>query len=252
MANFHTHIGVSSALGVAYGSVGYLVYDVERPAAILSAGLCGVAGMLPDLDSDRGVPIRESMAFLAAVVPMLLLDRFRQLGWTQETIVLVTGILYFLIRFGGTTFIRKYTVHRGMWHSLPAATIAGLVTYLLCACPDINMRLYKTGAVVAGFLSHLVIDEIWSIDVRGFRVKKTFGTAFKFFGKSAWGNISVYGKLALLLVLVFYDPPLEELHQAHLQPVEQPVEQAAEQPAEQAANEFYDEYGQPLYEEYLR
>ena len=240
MADFHTHIGVSSALGVAYGTVGYLVYDVSLPAVVLSAGLCGIAGMLPDLDSDRGVPVRESMSLLAAVIPMLLLNRFRQMGWSQETIVLVSGGLYFLIRFGGATFIHKYTVHRGMWHSIPAAVVAGLMVYLLCASPELNVRSYKAGAVVVGFLSHLLLDEIWSIDVRRFRVKKSFGTSLKFFGRSPWGNLSVYGKLVVLLVLICFEPPIKTLAPRYLEPIEQTV------------NALNNEYVHQIYDKYIR
>jgi len=272
MANFHTHIGVSSALGVAYGSVGHLVYGVDVPPAVLAAGLCGVAGMLPDLDSDHGVPLRESMAFLAAVVPMLMLDRFRQLQMSQETIVLTAGFLYFFVRFWLTTFVRRYTVHRGMWHSIPAAAIAGLATYLLCADPEMRIRLFKTGAVVTGFLSHLILDEIWSIEVGRLRVKKSFGTAFKFFGRSPWGNLSVYGKLVALSVFAFYDPPVDSLSPRYLQPIQHAVEAALpvdefgspflessfqERPFQEpahAANETYEGFynNQPVYDEFTR
>jgi hypothetical protein len=50
------------------------------------------------------------------------------------------------------------------------------------------------------------MDEIWSIDVaRGFRLKKSFGTALKFFGGNALANISVYAKLFVLLYLAWGD-----------------------------------------------
>ncbi|MFG0253905.1 MAG: metal-dependent hydrolase, partial [Rhodopirellula sp. JB053] len=37
------------------------------------------------------------------------------------------------------------------------------------------------------------------------RVKKSFGTALKFFGKDWWANVSVWGKLALLCYLAWGD-----------------------------------------------
>ena len=39
----------------------------------------------------------------------------------------------------------------------------------------------------------------------GFRLKKSFGTALKFFGGNALANISVYAKLALLMYLAWGD-----------------------------------------------
>lgn len=70
------------------------------------------------------------------------------------------------------------------------------------------MRWYKAAAVVIGFLSHLMLDELWSIDFRRGRLhfKKSFGTAMKFYSGSMWANVSTYGKLALLLVAASYDP----------------------------------------------
>ena len=78
-------------------------------------------------------------------------------------------------------------------------------------CPSESVRIYKSCAVVLGFMVHLVMDEIWSIDVRrGFRLKKSFGTALKFFSNSALANISVYAKLILLLYLALGDHDITE------------------------------------------
>jgi len=210
MADFKTHITTSSVIGAGYGAAGYLLLDAPLPTCVLSAGLCGLAGMLPDLDSDTGVPVRETMSLAAAVVPMLMIDRFESLGWSHETIVLAGGILYFGVRFGVASLVKRYTVHRGMWHSLPAAAIFGLLAYLICSCDDMTLRLFKTFAVVLGFMVHLILDELWSIDLKRFRVKKSFGTAIKLWGNKRWGNFSVYAKLALLVLLVFGDPMMME------------------------------------------
>ena len=77
--------------------------------------------MLPDLDSGPGVPLRESVAFAAAVVPMLMIDRFDRWAWRPESIVLAGGLVYLFIRFGVGRLLRKSTVHRGMFHSVPGA-----------------------------------------------------------------------------------------------------------------------------------
>ncbi len=133
MAGFKTHITVSTSLGVAYGTTAALAYDVPWPACLLAGGLCSVSGMLPDLDSGPGVPLRESVAFAAAVVPMLMVDRLEQLGLAPESIVLVGGLIYLLIRFGAGKLLTRFTVHRGMFHSLPALAIVGEFAYLICA-----------------------------------------------------------------------------------------------------------------------
>jgi uncharacterized membrane protein len=44
------------------------------------------------------------------------------------------------------------------------------------------------------------MDEIWSIDIAGgFRLKKSFGTALKFFGNSALANTMVWAMFGGLL-----------------------------------------------------
>lgn len=208
MADFKTHITTSSALGLGYAVVANRHFGVPLPACVLSGALCSVSGMLPDLDSDSGVPLRESLAFSAALIPAMMLPRFESLGWPNEAIILAGALIYALVRFGLGTALKKYTVHRGMFHSIPAAFIAGEVTFLVCASGDIYLRAYKAGAVLVGFFSHLILDEIWSVRVQGGRIglKSSSGTAMKLWGDSMWANISCYGKLLLLGVLVFNDP----------------------------------------------
>ncbi|HEY2882663.1 MAG TPA: metal-dependent hydrolase, partial [Pirellulales bacterium] len=96
MAGFKTHITTSSILGLGYGGVAYGVYHLPPSTCILAAGICGVSGMLPDIDSGPGRPLRESMAFAAAVVPMMMVDRFKLMGMDLESIVMVGGLLYLL------------------------------------------------------------------------------------------------------------------------------------------------------------
>lgn len=213
MAGFKTHITVSSAMGVAYAGVAAGVYNVPIPTCILAGGLCGVSGMLPDLDSGPGKPLRESLAFAAAVVPMMMFDRARHMGLSPETMALAGGAIYLTIRFGIGWALRKYTVHRGMFHSIPAAIIATEIAFLVCASNSAAMRFYKAGAVFLGFMSHLILDEIWSVQMKGGRVqlKSSFGSAVKFVGKGVWPNVSTYGKLAILTVLVLTDPLFGEL-----------------------------------------
>ena len=208
MADFKTHISTSTMIGIGYGVAGKVQLGVPLETCVLAAGLCSVSGMLPDLDSDSGVPVRETMSFAAAIVPMLMMDRFAHLGLSHESMVVAGMLLYVGIRFGVASIFKKYTVHRGMWHSIPAAATVGLLAFLVCSCDDMTLRWYKAAAVVTGFLSHLVLDELWSIDIRRGRLyfKKSFGTALKFYSRSAWANISTYGKLALLMVAASYDP----------------------------------------------
>ena len=176
--------------------------------------------MLPDLDSESGVPLRETMAFSAAVTPMLMIDRFQHLGMSHESIVLAGVCIYIMVRFGLAELLRRYTVHRGMWHSIPAAICAGLGATLICSCGDMRLLLFKSGAVVLGYVIHLLLDELYAIKwYRGrFRFKSSFGTAMKFFSRSIWANTVTYGVLMLLAMLVMNDPRPIDRQIAHDSP----------------------------------
>ena len=75
MAGFKMHISTSTVVGIGYGAAGHFLLGMDLPVAAVSAGLCSIAGILPDLDSDSGKPVRELTAFSAAVIPMLMMER---------------------------------------------------------------------------------------------------------------------------------------------------------------------------------
>ncbi len=107
------------------------------------------------------------MAFAAAVVPMMLLHRFQHWGMSHELMILAGAAVYLLIRFGIAALLKRYTVHRGMFHSLPAAVVFGEIAFLLASGDDVAAAgSTRPGAVVLGYLSHLVLDEIYSFEWR--------------------------------------------------------------------------------------
>ena len=218
MADFKTHITTSSILGIGYGGAG-IALGAPPETAIVAGGLCGIAGMLPDLDSGPGIPLRETMALAAAVVPILLIDRFHHMGLSYEAMTLASGLIYLSVRFGVAALIRKFTVHRGMFHSIPAALIFAGLGFLICGCDNVQLRYYKAGAVLAGFMSHLLLDEFYSIEwYRGrLRLKKSFGTAIKFWGDNTVANLVTYAKLLVVAGMILGEPIMMEKIGAPLQ-----------------------------------
>jgi membrane-bound metal-dependent hydrolase YbcI (DUF457 family) len=209
MADFKTHITTSTAIGIMYGAAGYTQWQLPASTCVISGALCGLAGMLPDMDSDSGHAQREVMTFTAALMPMLMLHRFAEFDLTHEQMALSAGCVYIIVRFGFGEILRRYTVHRGMFHSIPAAVIAGLVTSLVCSCPEVAPRAFKVGAVVLGYLVHLLLDELWAIEWYGrIRLKNSFGTAFKMFSKRWFPNVFTYGVLLAVGVLAYHEPTI--------------------------------------------
>lgn len=207
MAGFKTHITTSSVLGVGYTGMGlYMGLPVE--SSLIAGGMCGIGGMLPDIDSDSGVPFRESMGFAAAIIPLLMLSRFEELGLNFEQMVLICGAMYLFVRFGLARLLARYTVHRGMFHSIPAALTFAGVAFLLSDYGTLQLRYFKTAGLFLGVMSHLILDEIYAVEWKGgrWRFKKSFGTAMKLWGKNTWANFSTYGKLIIVVLMILGEP----------------------------------------------
>lgn len=207
MANFRTHVTTSTLLGCGYTGVGF-VHGLPVESALVAGGLCGIAGMLPDIDSDTGIPLRETMSFAAAVAPVMMMDRFVEFGLNYEQIVLAGGATYLFVRFAVARLLARYTVHRGMFHSIPALLIFTGLAFLLSGSSNLPLRYFKAGGVFLGVLSHLLLDELNSVQWKGgrWRFKRSFGTALKLWGNSTWGNLSAYSKLAVVAVLILSEP----------------------------------------------
>jgi membrane-bound metal-dependent hydrolase YbcI (DUF457 family) len=207
MADFRTHVSVSTLAGTAYGTAGYLSDAMPIPSCVVAGALCSVAGMLPDLDSDNSTPVREMLSFGAAVVPMLLFSRLQAANISPEEMVCVGLGCYFAIRVGVGELLSRFTVHRGMFHSIPALLITFLAAFLMCHHGTTEIRLFKAGGVAIGFFSHLLLDEIWAIrwGYLGPRTKKSFGTALKFFGENGVANTCAYALLMLIGMGVYQD-----------------------------------------------
>ena len=182
MAAFKQHLMFSCALGAGYSAV-LRGTNCEPAHALLAGALCGVSGMLPDLDSDSGRPVRELFGLMAAAVPLLVMQRLQRAGFTAEGMILMMGGIYLTIRFGLAWIFQRLTVHRGMFHSLPAALITSEMVFLAHDGAEAHGRLTLAGGVFLGFLSHLVLDELSSVDASGMRLhlNKAAGSALKLF-----------------------------------------------------------------------
>lgn len=200
MASYQGHLMFSSALGAAYGCVGSLQLNLDWGPSFLAAGVTTLGGLLPDLDSDSGKPVREMFGLAATVLPLLMLQRLRGYGFDLEQTLVVLGGVYLFIRFVLAKFFRRLTVHRGMFHSIPAMLISGIIVFQLYQHGDEFMSWYLAGGVMVGFLSHLVLDEIYAVDFNGVRIKLNAfaGSALKFWSPSWRATLFTYAVLGVL------------------------------------------------------
>jgi membrane-bound metal-dependent hydrolase YbcI (DUF457 family) len=207
MASYRGHLTFSTALGAAYGGLAWWKLGVPLPLAAVAGGLTALGGLLPDLDSDSGVPVRELFGLAGAVVPLLLLRRLARFGLSAEETLLAVAGLYAGIRYGLANVFKHLTVHRGMFHSLPAMLIAGLLVYLGYKHPSEEVRGFLAVGVMLGFLSHLVLDELCAVDFRGLtpRLNQFAGSAVKLTSKSLPATVFTYAILASLAYVAFMD-----------------------------------------------
>ncbi|MEI9902117.1 MAG: hypothetical protein WDN31_20735 [Hyphomicrobium sp.] len=86
------------------------------------------------------------------------------------------------VRYGLHTAFHRLANHRGVWHTwiagLASAFATVLIFYYVFDRPD-GVAWLAGGFLFVGFLTHLILDEIYSVDVLGNHIKRSFGTAFK-------------------------------------------------------------------------
>lgn len=206
MAGFRTHITVSGALGIAYGGFAVQPLGFGPEVGIVAAAITGVGGMLPDLDSDSGIPVREMFGLMSVVVPLTLVFPLHRAGVSLEGILAVLLFGYAFIRYAVANTFRKFTVHRGMYHSIPAMLISGLCVYLVYPeRPESGIRPLLSVGVMLGFLSHLILDEVYSVDWRGLRpkLKSSAGSAIKFVSPSLPATATCYLILGVLVYTAY-------------------------------------------------
>lgn len=207
MADYRTHITVSGLLGVGYGVSASAFLGFNPVEGALAGCLTWISGMLPDLDSESGRPVREVFGVTAALAPMMMMSHLQRWGGTAEGATLLAVLMYIAIRHGAGLILGRLSVHRGMFHSIPAMLIAAEMTYLCYHGVSATVRLLMAGGVALGFASHLVLDEIYSVELSGMKVKlkSSAGSAVKMYGKCLMSNMFAWGLMLTLTYAVITD-----------------------------------------------
>jgi len=206
MASFYGHISTSAVLGAGVGAFGVWYFNYDWGTIFLAAGLTTIGGMLPDLDSDSGIPVRELFGLAGVLIPLLLFERIRRYGLTPEQLFVLLAATYLVVRFGVSELFRRITVHRGMYHSIPAMLIAGLAVFLMhrpdhaIVADEMQKRLYLAVGTMIGFLSHLVLDELFAVDLMGLvpKLNQFAGSALKLRSDSWTATLLTYVILCAL------------------------------------------------------
>lgn len=198
MANFATHCAGGALAGLG-GAVASLLW---RPDNLAFAGACFIAGyvgsMLPDIDHDEAIPVKEVFSVLAAVVPASLMPWLTPERLNTEQAICFFAVTYAFIRWPLSWGLKRLTVHRGILHSLPFCLVAGEFVAIILGGLGPRERLLLGGSVSLGCFTHLLLDEIFAVNFLGAKLKRSFGTAIKLWSGDLVPTLLCWGALASL------------------------------------------------------
>lgn len=203
MANFNTHISVAFLASSVAGLIVYKAGMVTAPEFLLCTVMGTIGGLLPDIDLDHSTPAQVGFNVISLLVAFGMV-----VYWvgvlSVVTLMVLWGLTYATMRWGVFRLFNHLTSHRGIVHSVPYMLMLSLgVVYA-------GFYGLKYSAVLSWFLGlfvffgsmvHLVLDEIYSVNVFGLKLKKSFGTALKFYSHShaLWYTV-LYGIVAVMVV----------------------------------------------------
>ena len=209
MANFRTHVlgAVVAAAASAYAAKASGLVDTSGTLVCVACGALG--GILPDIDADQSVPTRiiyGALGLAAATATAFALYG----AWPTVLVALASLVALFSVSVVLRGLANRLCVHRGLIHSIPVAALSGALTATLAArLLGIDpTRAWLFGAfVTAGFIVHLLLDELFSVDLVNARLKRSFGTALKLGVRASPLRCALV--CALVVALVQIGPPLD-------------------------------------------
>lgn len=206
MANFGMHMaGGIVAGGVTLVLTAKLTSIPDPMLVLLLVCTSFIGALLPDIDSDSGTPLALLFGLLGILASgIALLSVLTTIPHPSWKMLIGVPFLVFAFVHGVLRWVfKKFTDHRGIFHSIPALIIAMLGTFLLTKELPISNegRIILPFAIGFGFLSHLVLDEIFSatnLNGKHFGANHMLGSALKFKSKSTVATTLAYLTIGVL------------------------------------------------------
>ena len=189
MANFNTHLNVAALLtGISSASL-VAAGHIELNTAVWLWFLGTMGGLLPDIDSDNSTSLDTIFNLFAFAIILIIMRYMTGEGAGDLSFLKVIAIplvTYGVMKYGLRTIFERLTVHRGSCHSLLFLVLCGLTTTQVIANIDgidsdkaDSLAWLSGGFVFLGGFIHLMLDEMYSVDLRNIKIKRSFGTALK-------------------------------------------------------------------------
>lgn len=206
MANFNTHLAVG-AVASGLGATMTMAAGVVPQDQILTLTVAGIIGsVLPDIDLEKATPSRMLFSGLGVVFAFAVLFQFTKQYSIAELWLVWLGV-YAFIRYIVFYIFHKRTSHRGIFHSLLAGAFFAAFTAVIfdqAFNEDPLISWFAALFVFGGYIVHLTLDEISSVDFEGKTIKKSFGSALKLF---EWNSMRASLAMAAAFVLVLIATP---------------------------------------------
>jgi hypothetical protein len=210
MADFATHLGWG-AVGAGLAASATYAADIVPAGDLMTLTTAGVIGsVLPDVDLEKAVPSRSLFTGLGLALAFIVLFNFKA-TYSITELWLIWMAVFLSIRYGAYFIFHRNASHRGIFHSILAglffmAFTAVVIAYWIGRDPVVA---WMAGLFVfLGYIIHLLLDEIYSVDITGARLKRSFGSALKLFDKrSMSSSLLMAGALVATLLIT---PPSEE------------------------------------------
>lgn len=188
MANFATHISVAAVGAGLFATAALKLGQVSEPEAVVLTLLGTLGGILPDIDLKYSYPSR----ILFSVFGMMA--AFASVFALQEQFSIIelwmTATLVFLaVRYPVWALFHRFAEHRGAIHSIAMAVLVWFATTSLAFHAfgrPAGMAWLSGSFAAGGFLLHLILDELYSVDFMNNSLKRSFGSAMKVIDPGAW------------------------------------------------------------------
>lgn len=168
MADFKTHVTVGAATGFAVAIVSYnwnLIPNAYMAIIVFFGTVIG--SFMPDTDSDSGIPLKIIFTTYAYFMAAISLYWLHIAGANLPLKIFVPSASFFFVqKYLGVKF-KDWTNHRGILHSVPAWIASFLICLFVAGKTNLELReqFVIAFAVSTGYLCHLVLDELYSLNV---------------------------------------------------------------------------------------
>lgn len=170
----------------------------------------GILGsILPDIDlkkSKISQYFRKTTYILTSITfTIIYINYYKEYITNDQMIITGFGIFILigmLLNFLFIKMFEKFMIHRGIVHSIPYAIVISLLLFNIINQLNIVFNINLNNILISfllfiGFITHLILDEIYSVDLYNKRLKSSFGTALKLYDKN-----NIFNSLVLYLILI--------------------------------------------------